>query len=340
MSIYDHRNRPAYMNVTGNPDYCKNRYILKWWTNNHDIILEEQIKEKQWGWYWEIKDEILKITPNSTIEKWISEDPLCSNYAWYNILMYFAISRAEILGLTKFIRNPKMKKCPLCNKNFIENSLPHPLINRLGINQIDFCAPCLRDTVLFSGIGNISKEKILQYIRDLVEITEIIPPQNYGNSVNDLHNLKTKQRLDLLKLLKQKPKHARVKKLFGSWFNALIEAGILENDSQRMILGTRCLANDKHICYSLAEKTIDDFLYAKGIIHDKEPKYPEGNFRADFKVNNVFIEYFGLMDDENYKLKAEYKKEICKKHNIKLISIYPNDLANQSKLKKKLLDFL
>ncbi|WP_424355392.1 hypothetical protein [Methanobacterium sp. MBAC-LM] len=340
MSIYDHRDRSAYMNVTGNPDYCNNAYILKWWTKNHDILLEEQIKEKQWSWYWEIKDEILKITPNERIEKWISEDPLCTTYAWYNILMYFAISRAEKLGLTEIIRKPERKKCPLCNKNFIENSLPYPLIKRLGINQIDFCAPCLKDTVLFPGIENLSKEKTMQYIRNLVEITEIIPPQNYGSGMNDLHNLTTEKRLKLLKLLKQKPKPASVKKLFGSWFNALIDAGILEYDSQRMVLGTRCLAKDKHVCYSLAEKTIDDFLYTNDIIHDKEPKYPEGNFRADFKVNNTFVEYFGLMNDKDYNLKAKYKKELCKKHNIKLISIYPKDLVNQSILKKKFSDFL
>ncbi|MDO9628016.1 MAG: hypothetical protein Q7I96_10410 [Methanobacteriaceae archaeon] len=340
MSVYDYRDRAAYRKVNGNPDYCKNEFILKWWTIDHDRTLEEEINKSQWGWYWEIKDELINITPSEIIEKWISDDPICSRYAWYNILMYFAISRAEELGLTEKIRDPEWKKCPLCYNKFIENSLPQPLIRRLGMNQIDFCSPCLRDTILASGLLSASKEEIIQYIHDLVETTEMIPPQNYGSGMNDLHGLTTEERLSLLKILKRKPNLIRVKKIFGSWFNALIEADVLDQDSQRMARGTRCLAKDGHLCYSLAEKTIDDFLHSNTICHEKEPKYPEGNYRGDFIINKTFIEYFGLMNDSKYKEKAKLKKRICKKYNIDLIAIYPKDLTNRSKLEKKFEKFL
>lgn len=38
MSGYDNRKKPAY-SIKGNPSYLKNKYILNWWTNEHDDLL-------------------------------------------------------------------------------------------------------------------------------------------------------------------------------------------------------------------------------------------------------------------------------------------------------------
>ena len=100
--------------------------------------------------------------------------------------MYFAFTRAQELGFTNSIRKPVWKECPLCNQAFIESSLPHPLVKRLGINQLDFCSPCLRDTVLGnSGNQSATKEEILQYVRDLIALMQRIPPQGYGEGIDD-----------------------------------------------------------------------------------------------------------------------------------------------------------
>ena len=74
-----------------------------------------------------------------------------------------------------------------------------------------------------------------------------------------------------------------------------------------------------------------------GIKHEKEPKYPEGNYRADFKVNDSLIEYFGLKGQKEYDEKIKIKKKICKKNKIKLLSIYPKDLINTKTLENKIL---
>jgi hypothetical protein len=153
MSIYDHRNRPAYRPYKVDVEYAKNRRILKWWTPLHDQLLEKQISKWQWAWVWRISDEVIRATPEATLDRWRNSDPLCKTYAWYNILMYFAEARAAQLGLTKKIRRPDWKNCPLCGHRFVEDSLPMPLIERLGISTLDYCAPCLRDTVL-QGTGN------------------------------------------------------------------------------------------------------------------------------------------------------------------------------------------
>lgn len=335
-SFNDRRNKSANI-IEGNPEYLENKFILKWWTENHDELLIRQISKYHWLYYWKIWEKIIDITTSKTIENWKKVDPICKSYAWQNILMYFSVSRAEELQYTNYIRNPEWKICPICENEFIENTLPCSLVRRLGINQIDFCAPCLSDILFSNGNVHSTKYQILDYIVNLTEAIQRIPPQNFGEGTYDIHDLSTKQRLKVLKILKNKPSEEQVKRKFNSWFNALIEAGVLDDDAQKLSRGTRCRANDGHICLSLGEKTIDDLLDSVGIQHEKEPKYPEGNYRADFKVNDIFIEYFGLKGQPEYDKKIKIKKRICKKHGIKLFSIYPRDLMNSKTLKNKIL---
>ena len=337
MSIYDYRDKPAYGLLRAEPHYANNPYILKWWNSTLNELLMTQISHWQWVWYWGITDEIIKLTPSATIEMWKKSDPLCSKYAWYNILMYFAAARAEQLGFTKSIRHPRQKTCLLCRNKFIEDSLPMPLIERIGIDRLDFCAPCLRDTVL-QGAGNDSapEKDILKYLQDLAFLLGRVPSQNFGEGMRDLLEMKNDERLALLKLLKDKPTIVRVKSVFGSWLNALIRAGILEDGTRKTSRGIQSIAKDGHVCLSLGEKTIDDYLHIHGIHHEKEPRYPEGNYRGDFKVGTAFIEYFGLMGNPEYDAKTKEKIRLCEKHDITLVALYPEDLISQERLENKL----
>lgn len=340
MSVYDNRAKPAYRSPW-ELEHSDNHYILKWWTPCHDDLIPPLIAKHQWNWFWFVTDEVVRITPPEIIEAWQSEDPLCKRWAWYNILMNFAGARAQKLGMTEAIREPLWKTCALCHQPFNEASLPVPLISRLGIDQLDFCAPCLKDTVLQgTGSETLSKEDVLAYLRDLTSVLQRIPNQGFGEGMNDLADLSTEDRVTMLRLLKKKPTVRHVKELFGSWFHALVEAGILEDGTRRMVRGTHCLANDGHVCHSLAEKTIDDFLYFHGIPHEREPKYPEGNYRGDFEVEGVLIEYFGLTGNPDYDNKTKLKQNLCRKHGIKLISLYPEDLTSSKKLERKLLKAL
>lgn len=339
MSIYDQREKSAYGDFSIKRSYCKNPHILEWWTSTHDQLIVKQIEKEQWLWYWGITDEITKATSTEVIDTWQQEDPLCSKYAWYNVLMYFAASRAQVMGITKKIRKPKWKICPLCSKRFVEDSLPVPLVQRLGIDHLDFCAPCLSES-LFQSSPTLSEEQVLSYLRDLADTLQRVPNQNFGEGVYDLQGLDYQERLALFQLLKKKPNVHRVKELFGSWLKALVEAGVLENGTRRTSRGTQCLAKDGHVCLSLGEKTIDDFLHSHGIAHEKEPHYPERNFRADFLVDGIFIEYFGLKGNPDYDAKTRLKQRICKKHGIRLISIYPSDLVSLKKLRNQLLEGL
>lgn len=101
--------------------------------------------------------------------------------------MYFAASRAERLGLIKAIRKPEWKVCPLCNERFVEDSLPVPLVKRLGVDQLDFCAPCLSGTLFQnSGSETLSRQEVLTYLQDLADVLQHVPSQDFGEGTNDL----------------------------------------------------------------------------------------------------------------------------------------------------------
>ena len=104
------------------------------------------------------------------------------------------------------------------------------------------------------------------------------------------------------------------KKKFGSWFTALAETGALPDGVLATARGVRCLAKDGHACHSLDEQRIDDWLYAHGLDHEREPIYPQhpslnptGKRRADWKVLKTYIEYFGLVGDSKYEKKMDEK---------------------------------
>jgi len=337
MSIYDFRDKPAYKTIDVKEDYCQNKSILAWWSELHDDLINILIQKYQWNWFWEISDEVIKTTPNEIIENWKSSDPLCSAYAFYNVLMYFAISRANSKGYHKSIRDPEWRNCAMCKNQFVENSLPQPIIKRLGIENLDICSPCfsLRTFMGYEDNG-MAKSKIIEYLQNLTEAVGRVPPQNFGCGVNDFLDLDTEERVKILRILGNRPTLRRVKKVFGTWLNALIQAGILENATRKTSRGTQCIAKDGHLCLSLGEKTIDDFLFVNGIAHEKEVYYPEKIYRTDYCVGNIFIEYFGLHGNSEYDKKSVKKKSICKKHGIPLIEIYPKDLLSQKRLKNKL----
>jgi hypothetical protein len=177
-------------------------------------------------------------------------------------------------------------------------------------------------------------------VRDLTLVLQQIPHQGFGEGISDFDDMDFEHRVAVLRVLQRKPFTERAKSLFGSWLQLLIDAGVLEDDVRRTILGVQCVAKDGHVCLSLGEKTIDDFLGAHRVAHDREREYPEHGYRADFVVEGIFIEYFGLQGNPDYDDKTKAKFKICKDHGVELIPIYPADLANVSKLERKLQTIL
>lgn len=120
------------------------------------------------------------------------------------------------------------------------------------------------------------------------------------------------------------------RRIFGSWNNAIVAAGFKPNPVK---FAMKYIANDGHKCDSLAEKIIDDWLYAKKISHEIKVPYGLNRMTADFKINDVYIEYFGLQGEvKRYDELVSAKEKLWKGKKLKNISIYPKDLFPKSKL--------
>jgi hypothetical protein len=128
-------------------------------------------------------------------------------------------------------------------------------------------------------------------------------------------------------------------KEFGSWFEALVAAGVLESGAKRMSRGTIVLAEDGHMCQSMAEKVIDDWLYSHGVAHDREPVYPphatlnpNGKKRADWRVGSVHVEYLGLLTDAAYRHRVREKRHLGSELGLDVVMLEPDDLARLDEL--------
>lgn len=65
--------------------------------------------------------------------------------------------------------------------------------------------------------------------------------------------------------------------------------------------------------------------------HDKEPPYPDSNYRGDFRVGNSVIEFFGLAGDPGYDARIVEKRALAEQHGIDLIEVYPKDMLKWGK---------
>ena len=96
-------------------------------------------------------------------------------------------------------------------------------------------------------------------------------------------------------------------------------------------------SKNNDICYSKTEVAITDFLIDNNIKYKKEESlYKDiyhieefGTKRTDWILDDdISLEYFGFWGRTDYDKKVQEKIDLCKKYNIKLISIFPNNLKD------------
>lgn len=135
---------------------------------------------------------------------------------------------------------------------------------------------------------------------------------------------------------KQEFIHSHAARLrFGSWNKAVENAGY---ESNPVKFSKKYVANDGDKCDSLAEKIIDDYLFARSIKHIRNFPYPgDKKFTVDFKIRDYWVEFFGLSGQlKRYDELMTQKLEIASKHKLKLIKLYLRDIFSVNKLSKKL----
>lgn len=90
--------------------------------------------------------------------------------------------------------------------------------------------------------------------------------------------------------------------------------------------------NDGHYVRSQGELLIDNWLYDNNILHEYEKRISINNteYYADFyiKEKQLYIEYFGLIEDAEYEKKCNNKIKLYNKNKIDCIYIYPKDIQH------------
>lgn len=91
----------------------------------------------------------------------------------------------------------------------------------------------------------------------------------------------------------------------------------------------RIKCTDGHLVRSYYERAFDNLLSKNGIEHEYDVRLPfNKRFMADFKVNDVYVEIWGLMNISEYKKRRERKLELYNVNGCKLLEVFPDDFKN------------
>lgn len=315
--------RPGWPTPLSKPD----KTMEALWTPDHDAILRRLIEERRWWWFWEAPAAI------AAHQAAAGGPSLPSNP---NRIMYFAQDRAVRLGLyAELLGDAPTITCARCGATFLE---PDGRGDDLAY-RVDVCNDCIRSCIWNARLDRrSSRAAIAAWVAGLAEIIGRVPPASMlSPRVSDMRSMSTADRVRYLDHVGQRPDPALVKRRLGSWLNALVAAGVLPDGTRRTSRGTQALARDGHVCWSIGEKTVDDFLTANGIDHEREPAYPQGHYRGDWVVGGAIVEYFGLAGSADYDAKTEEKRRICAEAGIRLVELYAADVVDPARLRSKLI---
>ena len=199
------------------------------------------------------------------------------------------------------------------------------IINNLKRQKIKICPVCGKE---FYGqriyCSNLCRFNSLKYKPRVIKVSKI----QIITEIKKFH--KTNQRIPL----KREFHHYNATRLrFGTWNKAIKAAGFKPNP---VLFAKKHIANDGHKCDSVAEKIIDDWLYARKIKHKRGIPYPENSLlTVDFVTKNNWIEFFGLAGNlKKYDRLVKEKQMLAKKYKLPLLEIYPKDLFPVNRLSK------
>ena len=245
--------------------------------------------------------------------------------------------------LSESKKTGKVLSCanPGCNKKFYRRYKQIKKVNRSFCSQS--CAAVFNNKKRTAHLpANICKNPLCQkpiprdrkYCSTSHRINpRKIPPEIYKEKIiaRIVNFYNSKERIPVKREMYGMYRTAR--ELFGSWNKAISAAGLRPNPVR---FAEKQTANDGHLCDSLAEKIIDDWLRARKIKHERKVPYPEDkSLTVDFVVKDNWIEFFGLAGViNNYDKLIKKKRMLSKKYGLSLIEIYPKDLFPINKLTK------
>ena len=229
--------------------------------------------------------------------------------------------------------------CELC----LETFLPQSETAWINILTPRFCENCINLSFsdwdyFFQKLGfkkGERKNNAIVGVKTFYEVFGFIPPTNFSRkkTIKEFQqdNFDLDSLILALKVSTILPKRELALSLFGTWQHLLNAANLLEI-SDRGRGGYKSIASDNHLCLSLGERAVCEFLTKHGIDHEKEPKYPSdstlnpnGSLRGDFKVREVIIEFAGMMQIPSYASRMKKKELLAKQFGVPWIKLQSSD---------------
>ncbi len=256
---------------------------------------------------------------------------LCNDCAFF-LSMMMPIDDIEKVPdefLVWFKKLKSIQVCPICksehtwikqgDKKWSIAPIPHSKFTEI-------CQRCVSLTMYIASPKCTIDESVIR-LKHLAELLGCIPDKD-GYIFYQCQTLD--DALAVLKEMSEIHSFIDLTAHYGSWLKVLIASGILPDGTRKTHFGTMVIAKDGCQCLSLAEKAIDDKLYAHKIPHIKEPCYPNSNFRADWEIEingkKIFIEFFGLHGDKGYNKRMKEKLSLAEALGIEVIPFFPKDI--------------
>ena len=230
-----------------------------------------------------------------TIHK-LMKDPLFKD--WAITAKYFSE-----FGFVNFLKKYwkcdhfEERSCNLCGKEFY----PQAHYEWPGVSRPEYCGYCLQ-LAFHSGFGtfeyenpglnyqnfNLTKEEVLANfkfgMRGFVEYTGFIPTARF--TAKNLRNISL---VDMVSNIADEylmwwsvlPRPFFITQYFESWAHLLDYSDLLSGTKSKGRGGYRSIASDGHLCLSISEREICEYLSRNNIVHEKEPLLVDASRRAN-----------------------------------------------------------
>ena len=313
------------------------------WTPEGDIVADELADRFGYGWPYLIAQSIAASAPDlyQALMEYATgpEAPDVPNKPWPEDVMYEHVARQgsfHVLRKRRTWAEPAEMRCATCGGKFWSGDLAHWEYKRYGTAR--FCSRCTTAALTGSGGALMSTEgTVIAAVRRLSDALGIIPPEKYS-FLRFPPDATDEDRDKWMGALIRTPRVDQIKETLGcrDWFGVLQKAHLV-GDAWRPAgsrYGTYCRAEDGHLCRSLLEKAVDDWLASRGIAHEREPRWPyhavlnaSGQKRADWLLaDGSYAECLGLANNTWYDAKTIQKRKLAQEIGIKLYLIYPDDI--------------
>ena len=233
----------------------------------------------------------------------------------------FARGRRELFAVHEL--SGAVEPCRLCGAAALALTTP------ICVDQIAYCAACLEQA--YDGRGS-SLGATARAVRSLVR-SEFDGELFLSGQLHPLH-VNPADPVDGAFVDRALRLRSSIDRSHP-WTHVL-EATGLANEGLRTGRGTLIRARDGHLCHSLRERAVCDFLHLHGIAHDREPVYPvdpdynpSGLRRADWVLGDgTLVELWGLPDDPAYAAKMAQKQALARRHGLRLVELVEGDLRH------------